>query len=167
LLEAIASCTGGDAPLELFTGALHAEGEVVRRIDDFLPPLAHTVGNDGVHPEGAVDPPLWRLLAEGRATETSFDLRASPISAYLLIALGESHMRAGADAAQRFFDGAVSASGFLRSELSHALVALIGAASYMAVTRAALLRTLADELQSTPGPTSPPSASRAPDPGSA
>jgi hypothetical protein len=138
LLEAIASCTGGDTPLELFTGALGGYGEVVRRIDDFLPPPPS---------EGrASDPDLLRLLVEGRPTETSFDLRASPISAYLMATLGEEQVRAGAEAAHGFFGGASSATAFLRSQRSPALVALIVAASHMAITRRDVLRGLADEL---------------------
>jgi hypothetical protein len=145
LLEAIAASTGGDAPLELFTGALpmRDDGPTLRRIDDFLP-------TPTCDDPAAIDPELLRLLADGRATETTFDLRSSPISAFLLQALGEARLREGVRAAHEFFAGGLSALGFLRSQRSPALDGLIAATREMATTRTDLLRALLGELDAAP-----------------
>jgi hypothetical protein len=145
LLEAIASCTGGDAPLELFTGALPVRdaGQALRTIEDFLPTIAAADPTP-------IDPELLHLLADGRATETTFDLRASPISAFLIQALGEARVREGVGAAQAFFEGGISALSFLRSQRSPALDALIAATLEMATTRTDLLRSLPGELERAP-----------------
>ncbi len=84
LLESFAMLTGGDAPVSLFMGDLPHDGEGDSlRLEDMLPKLAAPSATD-------VDPDVLRLLKEGRKKESAFDLRHSPLAAYLYARLGDA-----------------------------------------------------------------------------
>ena len=53
------------------------------RLEDMLPKLAAPSATD-------VDPDVLRLLKEGRKKESAFDLRHSPLAAYLYARLGDA-----------------------------------------------------------------------------
>ena len=84
LVEAISEVTGGDVPLDYFMGgAKTGDRPSMRRIEQFLPTLDNA---------SDLDPPLHRLLAEGRASESSFDTGPSPLGAFLHATVGESEV---------------------------------------------------------------------------
>ena len=84
--------TGGDAPVSLFMGDLPHEGEGDSlRLEDMLPKLAAPSATD-------VDPDVLRLPKEGRKKESAFDLRHSPLAAYLYARLGDAARRRRGDA---------------------------------------------------------------------
>ena len=84
LLETFANLTGGDAPVSLFMGDLPHEGESDSlRLEHMLPRLDGPNASD-------VDPDVLRLLEEGRKKESAFDLRHSPLAAYLYARLGDA-----------------------------------------------------------------------------
>src|SRR5262249_2524274 len=70
LVEALAELTGGDVPLDYFMGGVKNREQV--RIESYLPKL--DAAKD-------LDPHLQRLLQHGRASESSFDTRPSPVGA--------------------------------------------------------------------------------------
>lgn len=82
LLGALAEKTGGDVPLSLFTGDLHAQGHAPMRLEDQLG-VAHEFVT-------GCQPKVYELLVVGRYSETNFDLRHSPLSAFLYARLGDS-----------------------------------------------------------------------------
>jgi len=143
LVEAIAELTGGDVPLDFFMGgakidparAGHAKA---KRIEQFLPHLGSV---------SSLDPPLHRLLQEGRASESSFDTRPSPVGAYLHSSIGEATMMAGVDRAKRWWAGASDANGFLSSQPARPVAAICRAAAHIMDTRRDRLRLLADRLE--------------------
>jgi hypothetical protein len=137
MLEAMAEVSGGDAPLELFMGALpRPSSPAPARVEQFLPAVTGEAAFD-------VDPALLALLSAGRASDTDFDLRTSPLSARIYRQLGEAATGASATSAGRLFRGELSASAFLATcppaivaEIAHGL-------SEMVPTRRAALRALA------------------------
>lgn len=79
LLAAFAELTGGDAPISLFTGDLPSRHRISRRLEDELPPPLHLE---------FCDYEVYELLSKGRRSETSFDIKQSPLAAFLYSALG-------------------------------------------------------------------------------
>ena len=121
LLEALAEATGGDTAIGLFMGDLPNPERITPRLEEHLP----------VVPEdrhAAHDPVVRDLLLHGRAAETDFDLKASPLSAHLYVRLGEAAVLAGAERARELFAGRLDAEAFLAG-LDPACVADVAAAA--------------------------------------
>lgn len=86
VLAAFAELTGGDAPMSLFMGDLPSRHHVSTKIEDALPtPPKENLKN--CHPD------VYNILANGRRTETSFDIRQSPLAAYLYGCLGDDGLQ--------------------------------------------------------------------------
>ncbi|MBX3274731.1 MAG: hypothetical protein KF729_30975 [Sandaracinaceae bacterium] len=130
LLESLAQLTGGDAPVSLFMGDLPFEADS-RRLEDLLGELP-TFGED-------VDEAVFRLLSEGRKKDSGFDLRHSPLAAYLYAHLGGERTDRALEAA----DGWP-----LLTRLPQSVVVDVArATAEIASTRADALRALADQLE--------------------
>jgi hypothetical protein len=77
VLTAFAVLTGGDAPMALLIGDLFSRQDDSRRLQDVLPtPPPERV-------ENGCDIDVYNILLKGRHQETSFDIRQSPVAAYL------------------------------------------------------------------------------------
>jgi hypothetical protein len=145
ILEALAVETGGDAPLELFTGGLpKPPSGGGKRLEHFLPP-AEDMAQDQ-------DPTLRAVLAFGRASETSFDLRASPAASFLYRRYGAAVVEEGVKQARRFFQGTLSAGEFLRSQPGLGTAAIARATARLAITRTEQLENLAAAFENAPSP---------------
>ena len=141
LVEAIAEATGGDVPLDFFMGGLKpgpGSANLGKRIEQFLPALSNA-------PD--LDPPLHRLLAEGRASESSFDTGPSPLGAFLHATVGESAVMKGVEQARRWWGGALDAGAFLSGQPSRPVAAIARAAGNIMDTRRDRLFALADRLE--------------------
>ena len=128
ILEALAEISGGDAPVALFMGELHAQ-QRGSRLEDYLP--------DNHRPAGRpLDPTLHDLLAKGRANASLFDLQNSPLSLFIYQHLGaEGFPRHLADA-RRFFDGTLRPRAFLDALPGPMVAAIAKGCAHMAFTRA-------------------------------
>ncbi len=139
LVEALAEVTGGDVPLDYFMGGLkngaHPE---MKRIEQYLPQLGSAKD---------LDPPLHRLLQEGRASESSFDTRPSPVGAFLHATVGEPAVMKGVESAKRWWAGALEPDEFLASQPSKPVAALARAAANIIDTRRDRLFALAERLE--------------------
>jgi len=139
LVEALAEVTGGDVPLDYFMGGLKtAERPLMKRIEQFLPARAHA---------REVDPPLHKLLAEGRASESSFDTGPSPLGAFLYGTVGETAVMKGVEMARKWWAGALDASTFLASQPAQPIAAIARAAANIIETRRDRLFALAERLE--------------------
>lgn len=129
ILEALAVETGGDGPLEMFMGALpQSDRPGPRRLEQFLAP---ELGS----PAADADPGVFGLLAGGRKTETTFDLRASPLAARLYRAMGETAISTGFTQATEFWKGALPAKSFLAIQPAGAVAPLARALAELLPTR--------------------------------
>jgi hypothetical protein len=139
LVEAIAELTGGDVPVDYFMGgAKSAHRPAMKTIEQYLPAL----------PDAAdLDPPLHRLLAEGRASESSFDTGPSPLGAFLHAAVGDRAMMEGVEAARRWWAGAGDAAAFLAGQPRRPVTAIARAAANIVDTRRDRLFALAERLE--------------------
>jgi hypothetical protein len=139
LVEAIADVTGGDGPLDYFMGGIKTElGPDTKRIEQFLPQLATATD---------LDPPLHRLLSDGRASESSFDTRPSPVGAFLHATVGEAAVMRGVDTAKRWWAGASDALAFLTAQPAQPVAAIARAAAHIIETRRDRLFALAERLE--------------------
>jgi hypothetical protein len=143
LVEALAEATGGDVPIDYFMGGHKSRdggdrAEGMLRIEQFLPAL----------PDAAdVDPSLHRLLAEGRASESSFDTGPSPLGAFLHASVGEREVMRGVELARRWWAGAGDSSAFLASQPTRPVAAIARAAANIIETRRDRLFALAERLE--------------------
>ena len=137
LVEALAEVTGGDVPLDYFMGAIkHADRS--GRIEQYLPNLSD---------RSDLDPPLHRLLAEGRASESSFDTKPSPLGAFLHQTVGEPALMKGVELARRWWAGAGDARAFLASQPARPVAAIARAAANTMETRRRGLLALAEQVE--------------------
>ena len=137
LVEALAELTGGDVPLDYFMGGAKATAGDMKRIEQFLPQLGSRAD---------FDPPLHRLLAEGRASESSFDTKPSPVGAFLHAAVGIAAVMQGVDHAKRWWAGASDPSSFIASQPAKPVAAVARAAAHIIDTRRDRLFALAERL---------------------
>jgi hypothetical protein len=81
-LAAFAVLTGGDAPISLFMGDLPSRHRVSVQLEDTLP-----APSDEELEQCDMD--VYNLLSQGRRSETAFDIKESPMAAYLYGSLGD------------------------------------------------------------------------------
>lgn len=106
ILEALAEITGGDVPLSLFMGDLQKEGENVKSPEDFLPIVEDSRFIDQ-------SSPVFKLLDSGRTSESSFDIKNSPLSAFLYKSMGPTKIKQFLSRAKEMIAGELSALDFL------------------------------------------------------
>ncbi|MEZ6183408.1 MAG: hypothetical protein R3F62_00165 [Planctomycetota bacterium] len=83
VIEALALATGGNAPIALFMGDLPEPGRpATGRLEDFLPS-----GGGPACP--SAEATVLSLLETGRTLRSGFDLKTSPLAAYLYRSLGD------------------------------------------------------------------------------
>jgi hypothetical protein len=128
VLEALAIVTGGDAPLSLFLGDVPREGTSIKRLEYFLPEIELKPWVDRAST-------IYRLLESGRASDTNFDMKNSPLALFVYKSLTPDKFEQALANAYRMFKGEITPQQFL-STLDKALVAPIAqAAAMMVVTR--------------------------------
>jgi hypothetical protein len=140
VIEAVAELSGGDVPLDYFMGGLvTAHHSRAGRMEGYLPePL----------PTADLDAALQRLLAAGRASESSFDTASSPVSAFLHAAVGEAAMMHGVEVACRWWAGQIDALAFVDAQPATPVAAIARAAANIMETRRDRLQALARRLES-------------------
>ncbi len=141
LVEAIAEITGGDVPIDYFMGGLKsADGEhpSMKRIEQFLPTMSNA---------SDLDPPLHKLLADGRASESSFDTGPSPLGAFLHATVGEGEVMKQVESAKKWWAGAMDATTFLQAQPPKPVAAIARAAGNILDTRRDRLFALAERLE--------------------
>lgn len=139
LVEAVASATGGDVPLDYFMGPKPMKADAnAKRIEHFLPQLPTA-------PE--LDEPLHRLLEQGRASESSFDTRPSPLGAFLHASVGEAAVMKGVESARKWWGGGQDVTAFLQSQPAKPAAAIARAAGNIIETRRDRLFSLAERLE--------------------
>jgi hypothetical protein len=139
LVEALAEITGGDVPVDYFMGGVKSQRHPeMRKIEQFLPRHEHPAD---------LDRPLHRLLAEGRASESSFDTGPSPLAAFLHATVGEHEVMKGVEMAKRWWAGAGDAKAFLAGQPKAPVAAIARAAANIIDTRRDRLFALAERLE--------------------
>ncbi len=134
LLEALALVSGGDTPISLLVGGLDEDGGP--QLEELLPPVEAAAGVDETSA-------LYKLLALGRASETDFDLRHSPLALFIFRALGPEGAWALLESAYAMFAGDLSPSAFLAQVPAEVLAPVAAGCARLAPTRRASLQAYA------------------------
>jgi hypothetical protein len=128
IIEALALATGGDAPLSLFLGDLPREGVSIKRLEYYLPEVD--------------DPPwanqhsfIYRLLDAGRASDTSFDMKNSPLTLFVYRTISPEDIKLALVHAAEFYAGRLSAHDFLMGLDPAVLKPIATASATMVFTR--------------------------------
>ncbi|MDB4955470.1 MAG: hypothetical protein JWO36_3039 [Myxococcales bacterium] len=139
LVEAIAETTGGDVPIDYFMGGVkQVDHPDMKRLEHYFPQLGSRAD---------LDPPLHRLLAEGRASDSSFDTKPSPVGAFLHSTVGEAAMMKGVEMAKKWWAGALDPVEYLDSQPNRVVAAIARAAGNIIDTRRDRLFALAERLE--------------------
>lgn len=137
IVEALALCTGTDGPISMFLGEIRSAYGRPERVEDYLPTVA--AAQD-------VNPELLRVFEKGRTLESSNDLTASPITAFVYRSIGHAGTQQALLQARKMFDGTQSPLAFLQS-LDRAMVcAIIRACGRIALSRSEPLQALEHSL---------------------
>jgi hypothetical protein len=121
ILEALAQVSGGDTPLSIFMGDLSDKTGNTPRIEDFLPIIPTPSWVDK-------SPVIRDLLEVGRASESSFDTRNSPLSLFVYKSLSPKKMEAAFSHSLDFFSTKYKPDEYLEL-MDQKLVAAIAQAS--------------------------------------
>jgi hypothetical protein len=108
ILEAISLKLGGDVSISMIMGELPQNGVTLKTMMDFLPEITN-----GALIEGDDEKEVLSLLEEGRHLNTAYDLKNSPIAAFMLKSIGYKGMRDLLDACKAFFKGEISADDLI------------------------------------------------------
>jgi hypothetical protein len=136
VLEALALSTGGDVPVAMFMGDLRRGEQDVVRAEDYLPAVT-------VAPDESYDATLLTLFEAGRTSESSFDMKASPLSLYLYKSLGGTQSKQLLCYARAMFAGQLSPRDFLAKLDKGVLGSIAQACAMIATTRRDALLALA------------------------
>jgi len=147
VVAAFACLTGGDGPLSLFLGDLKSNKTLLypSNFEEFLPDPAGDQLKKG-------DKVVYHILKEGRKTETQFDTKQSPISAYLYATLGDEKLTEILNTVKLVPMEKENARMILKALPIDALDAISNALKSIAIPRAKrigiLMEQLRDEIRS-------------------
>lgn len=127
IVAAIAELTGGDAPVALLLGDLPDGGQVSHGIED----LIHAEEPD---PDLDMDHEVFYLLNDGRDKTSNFDVRKSPLAAYIYSCIGKAESIKCLDHVEYPMTEA-SAMKLLRSLPRPCVLTIVSACSEIAITR--------------------------------
>ena len=129
LLEALAIESGGDAPLSMLIGMVRTDTDKnVERAEDYLPPLTEAE-------RLPCNPKVLHLLAVGRTKDTEFDMKSSPLAAYLYEMLGTAGIVEMVNRAKEVFNKQISYIEFLNAINPLLVSRMAKACAQLAITR--------------------------------
>jgi len=110
VIEALSRRIGHDIPLATMMGELPLLGVPVTQLENFLPTVAFTCS-----PETPIEWEVWNLLEKGRGQASSYDIKNSPVTAYIVKSIGFAKARQLLTQARSFFNQSVTPEAFLIS----------------------------------------------------
>jgi hypothetical protein len=137
MVEALALCTGVDAPIAMFLGEIRGAYGRPERVENFLP---------AVPVKADVNPDLLRAFEKGRTLESNNDLTASPITAFVYRYIGHQGTHDALALAREMFDGTRSPLAFLQALDRVMVCAIVRACAQIALSRREALQTLEQKL---------------------
>jgi hypothetical protein len=137
IVEALALCTGTDAPIAMFLGEIRSAYGRPERVEDYLPAVPH---------QADVNPDLLRAFEKGRTLESNNDLTASPVTAFVYRYLGHQGIQDLLAMAREMFDGQRAPLAFLQALDRVMVCAIVRGCAQIALSRRASLQALEKSL---------------------
>ncbi|MEN9377159.1 MAG: hypothetical protein RL710_2316 [Pseudomonadota bacterium] len=137
IIEALALCTGTDCPVSMFLGDIRSNYGRPDRVEDFLPEAPSVK---------AVNAALLNVFEKGRTLESTNDLTASPLTAFVYRYMGHEGTAQVLCQAKLMFDGDLSPRAFLQTLDRDMVCAIIRACANIALSRKDALLALAQSL---------------------
>ena len=137
IIEALVLCTGPDCPISMFLGDIRSEDGRPDRVENFLPTFPVTC---------IVDQDLLDVFEKGRPLESSNDLTASPLTAFIYRCLGKDGIRGAVGGAQRMFAGSISPMDYLKTLPPEMVLGILDACHHISLSRRSALTALAVAL---------------------
>ncbi len=128
ILEALAAVTGGDAPISLFMGDIRRGENLTIGMEDFLPVIDVPDYIDQTSD-------VYTLLAAGRANDSNFDLKNSPLALFVYKSLTADQLSELLTQAQGMFQGKINPEEFLSCVDDSLLSGVAQACAEMVFTR--------------------------------
>ncbi len=110
VLEALSLRLGRDVSLAIMMGELPDSGFSVGRMGDSFPNLLKPY-----QPTTDIEKEVWYLLEVGRSNGVTYDLKTSPLTAFVVRYVGFDAIRQMRERSQNFFQNAISSEDFLAS----------------------------------------------------
>ncbi|MFM7886159.1 MAG: hypothetical protein ACKPCM_05600 [Pseudanabaena sp.] len=98
ILEALSSQIGDDIPLSTMMGELPREDKLVIGLEQFLPEIA-----DPYPPSTPIEAEVLRLLEKGRTVDSSYDIKNSPVTTFMVKVIGFAEMQRLLGMSKEFF----------------------------------------------------------------
>jgi hypothetical protein len=137
IVEALVMCTGTDCPVSMVLGDISSTYGRPARAEDHLATVAIS------QPLSAE---LLDVFESGLPKESSYDLTASPLTAFIYRSVGHDAMKAALERAKLMFDGALSHRDFLDSLAPDVTRHIARACAEIALSRRDALRELENSL---------------------
>lgn len=137
-LEAISILTGGDAPIALFLGDLPERHHISPTAENFISYMEPRI-------DVKMDKTVFQLLRYGRESESNFDIKNSPLGAYLYALIGDEGVEENLKVVTHPMDDE-KAMLLLKSLPFEACNEIISACAKIAITRREKLMSLLKDL---------------------
>jgi hypothetical protein len=108
VVEALSQRIGKNIPLATMMGELPGQGLSTAQLENFLPKISAVVP-----PETPLEQEVLDLLERGRSSDSTYDVKNSPVATYIIKSLGFSESRALLMQAKEYFKGNLSGEEFL------------------------------------------------------
>lgn len=108
ILEALSYRLGQDLPISTLMGELPTSGRATPALENFLPDLS-----DKIDPLTPMEKEVLELLSKGRTKDSNYDLKNSPVTTFLVQAIGFDEIKHQLKVGKDFFAGNLSAEDFL------------------------------------------------------
>lgn len=108
IIESLSLRLGSDISLSIMMGELPDSGVSVGRMGDSFPCMINPH-----QPTNYLEKEVLTLLEVGRSNDISYDLKTSPLTAFIVNFLGFNEVKKIRERAQAFFQGAISSEEFL------------------------------------------------------
>ncbi|MDX2212631.1 MAG: hypothetical protein SFY66_05000 [Oculatellaceae cyanobacterium bins.114] len=108
IIEALSFRIGRDIPISTMMGELPSPDYSTPQLEHFIPEISnHYV------PDTELEREVLELLEKGRNSDSSYDVKNSPIATYVVKLVGFSEVRKLIGHAKEFFKGSITAEDFL------------------------------------------------------
>jgi len=135
ILEALSYRLGQNIPISTMLGELPSKQQKVVGLEHLLPNIANSY-----HPESELEVEVLELLSKGRSQESSYDLKNSPLSTFIIQSVGFKEIQHLLKRAKEFFQGAIDAEEFLADCKPDVISAITEGVSQLFDNRKAALR---------------------------